>query len=68
MLAWTRLGGKSDGEDPVTGLRLLVEPIGDEFDFNGHKFKTEVEARAFAEVYAVDAIRRHGLSATNKAR
>lgn len=61
MIKWKHNGENSKGEDDVTGLRLLVEKIGDEFVFNGYKFPTEAAVRAFTEEYARSAILRHKL-------
>lgn len=62
MITWTRRGQDSESTESETGLRLLVEKDANGFDFNGHKFATEAEARAFTEAYCASAIIRHRLA------
>lgn len=64
----SRKGENLELEDEPTKLRLLIEKTRDGFEFNGHPFKTEEEAKAFVEAYAASSIIRHGLSAQRPAR
>lgn len=68
MIVWTRKGLGSEGLDSETDLYLLIEKVSGGFDFNGYVFPTEAEARAFADIYAADAIVRHKLGPTAKAQ
>lgn len=61
-ITWSRAGQDSTGIDADTGMNLaVVRETPSRYDFNGHKFATEAEARTFTEAYMASALVRHNL-------
>lgn len=67
MIEITRTAIKVEAQDLDTGLYLLAEKAGAEWDFNGHLFPTQQKMEDFVSTYMADAIVRNGLSAIKKA-
>lgn len=58
-----RRTGVLELEDEVTGITLYIERDAERYDFNGHKFATENEAKVYTEDYCAKAIVRHRVRA-----
>ena len=67
MKKWTKVAGGFQMVDEDTGLELRLDEHEDHWDFNGHHYQNEVDAKAAGEAYADRAALRHGLGPNKKA-